>query len=141
MDRPPSWYISIAMLEPGIYELCQADNFGVLTTTLPSGRAMTHVMWIDCDERYVFINTEVHRKKFENMKRDPRVTVTVWDHSNPYRFGEVRGDVVGTITGDEARRHIDKLSRKYGGKDYPSEAITTERVIVKIEPVRQIFRG
>lgn len=49
------------------------------------------------------------------MEHDPRVTVTILDRTNPYRFAEVRGQVVETVGGEEARRHIDELSHKYNG--------------------------
>jgi hypothetical protein len=41
------------------------------------------------------------------------------------------------VTGDEARRHIDKLSEKYRGEPYNEKMIQTERVILKIAPERQ----
>ena len=129
------------MLEPSVKELARGPNFAVFTTFLPSGDAMSHVMWVDCDDEHVLINTEVHRSKFRNVERDPRVTVTIIDKENPYRFAEVRGKVVETIRGPEARASIDQLSMKYGGKPYPDDAIQTERVVLKIAPHRQLSRG
>jgi PPOX class probable F420-dependent enzyme len=95
---------------------------------------MTHVMWVDADEDHVLINTEVHRAKFRAVERDPRVTVTIWQREDPYTYAEVRGQVVETVRGPEARAHIDSLSRKYRGKDYDDAAITSERVILRIGP-------
>ena len=37
-----------------------------------------------------------------------------------------------TVTGDEARRHIDELARKYTGKDYAAPVGPQGRVILKI---------
>ena len=85
----------------------------------------------------MLINTEPHRSKYRNTERDPRVTVTVVDRENPYHYVEVRGRVVDTTRGDEARKHIDALSEKYGGAPYPQEAITTERVVLRVAPERQ----
>ena len=42
--------------------------------------------------------------------------------------------------GDEARQHIDQLSQRYLGQDYQAP-IQSERVIVRIEPIRQLARG
>lgn len=97
-------------------------------------------MWVDADDEHILINTEVHRAKFKNVERDPRVTVTIWEAGNDYRFAEVRGDVVATVRGPEARTHIDALSEKYMGKPYGT-AIQSERVILKIAPARQVLRG
>lgn len=117
--------------------MAQDKNFATLSTLLPSGYPMTHVMWVDADEEHLLINTEVHRTKYKNVQRDPRVTVTVIDRENPYRYTEVRGKVVEEVRGDEARADIDRLSRKYNGTDYDASAIQSERVILKIRPVEK----
>ena len=121
-------------LDPRARELAQAPNFATLSVILRSGRPMTHVMWVDADENHVLINTEVHRAKFRAVERDPRVTVTIWQRDDPYTYAEVRGQVLETVRGPEARAHIDSLSRKYRGKDYDDAMITSERVILRIAP-------
>ncbi len=124
----------MAALDPIARELAQGRNFAALSVILRSGGPMTHVMWVDADDDHVLINTEVHRAKFRAVERDPRVTVTIWQHDDPYTYAEVRGQVVETVRGPEARAHIDRLSRKYRGKDYDGSAITSERVILRIAP-------
>jgi PPOX class probable F420-dependent enzyme len=119
--------------DPRVQELAQAPNFAALTVQLPSGHAMTHVMWVDAAEDHVLINTEVHRAKFKAVEREPRVTVMVWEKENPYTYAEVRGRVVEKVRGPEARSHIDALARKYTGADYATQ-IQSERVILKIAP-------
>jgi PPOX class probable F420-dependent enzyme len=127
-------------LDPAVRDLAQAANFAVLTVHLASGPAMTHVMWVDADDDHVLINTEVHRAKFKAVERDPRVTVTVWVRDNPYSYAEVRGRVVETVRGPEARAHIDTLARKYLGHDYDPANIESERVILRIAPDVQHVR-
>ena len=92
------------------------------------------------DDEQLLINTEVHRAKYKAMQKNPDVAVTIWDVENPYRYAEVRGRVIGEVRGDEAREHIDKCSLRYLGHDYEA-TIQSERVIVRIEPVRQLTRG
>lgn len=125
------------MIDDAVKVLAKAANFAALTTLLPSGHPQTNVMWVDCDDDHVLINTEIGRQKFRDVERDPRVTVTIWDASNPYHYAEVRGRVVGTVHGDEARAHIDALSDKYTGKPYDPAMIGTERVVLRILPERQ----
>ena len=127
------------MLEEGVRRLAKGKNFAAFTTLLPDGRPMTHVMWVDCDDEHVLINTETHRQKARNVRRDPRVTVTIWDNDDPYRYAEVRGEVVETVAGPEARAHIDHLSLKYYGHEYRNR-IQSERVLLRIKPVRQQVR-
>ena len=126
-------------VDPTVLELARGQNFGALTTLLPDGHPQTQVMWVDADEQHLLVNTEVHRQKFRNVERDPRVTVTIWDLEDPYRFVEVRGEVVEKVKGQEAREHIDKLSLKYRGKPYQTQ-IQSERVVLKITPWRQLVR-
>jgi PPOX class probable F420-dependent enzyme len=101
-----------------VLELARGQNFAALTTPLPNGHPQTQVMWVDADHQRLLINTEVHRQKFRNVERDPRVTVMIWDNEDPSRFVEVRGEVVEKVKGPEARRHIDELSQKYRGGPY-----------------------
>jgi len=127
------------MLDDAVRQLAAGPNFAALTTLLPGGQPQTHVMWVDCDDDHLLINTEVHRRKFKNVEADPRVTVAIWDVTNPYSFAEVRGRVVETITGEAALASINALANKYTGNDYAPE-IQSERVILRIAPDRQISR-
>ena len=124
------------MVDEEVKTLARAQNFAAFTTTLPGGQPMTHVMWIDADDDHLLINTETHRQKYRNVQHDPRVTVAIIDAANPYHYAEVRGRVVGEVTGAAARAHIDELSEKYLGAPYGSP-VTSERVILQIAPERQ----
>lgn len=126
------------MLEEKTRRLASGKNFAVLTTLMPDGTPQSHVMWVDHDEEYILINTEVHRRKFKNLAQDARATITIIDSENAYSYVEVRGRVVDQIGGQEARDHIDALSQRYFGKDY-SNPIQSERVILKIEPEREVI--
>lgn len=127
------------MLHAKTRKLASGPNFAVLTTLMPDGTPQSHVMWVSADDTHLYVNTEIHRQKFKNVERDPRATVTIVDTEDPYSFAEVRGRVVETIGGREARDHIDELSQKYFGRPY-SNRITSERVILKIEPDREVFK-
>lgn len=128
------------MLDATARDLAKGKNFAALTTILPSGQPSTQVMWVDTDDDHILINTEVHRQKFTNVSKDPRVTVTVIDADNPYHYAEIRGRVTDKVTGPEARAHIDALSDKYTGGPY-STPIQSERVILKITPERVRVNG
>lgn len=127
------------MLEAPIADLARGTTIASVTTLLPDGTPMTHPLWIDTDGEHLLLNTEVHRRKFRNVERDPRVTVMMVDPKNPYAYVEVRGHVTETVTGPEARAHIDALAQKYMGQDYPG-TIESERVILKVTPDRQRVR-
>lgn len=128
-------------LHPITDELARGANFGVIATVLPSGNLQNHYVWVGTDGERLVVNTEVHRPKYKNIERDPRVTLTIRDEGNPYRYAEVRGRVVETVAGQEARDHIDELSWKYKGEDYPPDHIKSGRVMLWIVPERQTIVG
>lgn len=119
-------------LDPDLHQLATAKNFAAMSTLMPDGQPQTQLMWVHADEDHLIINTEIGRQKFRNVERDPRVTVTVFDVENPYRYIEARGRVVATEGGDAARANIDELSQKYTGGPY-ANPIGTERIVLHIE--------
>jgi PPOX class probable F420-dependent enzyme len=108
------------------------DNpfLGVLTTVRPDGTPHSTPVWVDEDGGGVLVNTVVGRCKERNMQRNPNVSLTVVDPENPYKWVSVTGRT--TLDTDGARGHIDKLSRKYLGKDYPWHKETDQRIIAHI---------
>ena len=124
-------------LHPDTVGLAQGKNYAAITTVLPSGKLQTHPVWVGTDGERLLVNTETHRRKYKNIERDPSVTLMIRHEENPYRYAEVRGEVVEKVTGQEARDHIDELSQKYHGEDYPPDAIASERVMLWIVPSRQ----
>lgn len=118
-------------LDNDLKQFATAPNFAALTTLMPDGQPQTQLMWVHADDDHVLVNTEVERQKFRNVERDPRVTVTVFDVENPYRYVEARGRVVESVIGDEARNQIDELSQKYTGGPY-GQPIGSDRVILRI---------
>lgn len=129
------------MLEPAIKTLASTgQNFGSISFHLAGEQIGTHVMWVDADDDHLLINTEVHRAKFKAIEANPNVTVMVWSAETPYKYAEVRGRVVETVRGPEAREHIDALAQRYTGAPYSGQ-IESERVILKVAPDRQLARN
>ena len=72
--------------------------------------------------RNVLVNTAKGRVKTKNLEREPRVALTIVDPENPYRHLGIQGRVA-EITESGADAHIDKMAKKYLGKDtYPFRA-------------------
>ena len=70
------------------------------------------------------------------MGAEQAATTCLKDDS--FKFVEIRGHVVGEISGDEAEENINKLSNKYWNKPYPFE-IQSERIVLKIKAEREFF--
>ena len=121
-------------LSENALELAQGPHLAILATKQPSGAMQVHPVWASTDGTNLFVNTEVHRQKFKNMEADPTVTLTILDSGNHWRWAEIRGRVVNTQTGPEARAHIDQMSGTYLGVDSYPNPIQTERVMIEIAP-------
>jgi PPOX class probable F420-dependent enzyme len=119
-------------LDEDVIRLAKGKNLATVATLMPSGQPQALLTWVDTDGEHVLVNTEPQRQRARNVARDPRITVLIQNEDNPWDWAEVRGHVAGTVTGDEARRHIDELSRKYTGQDYAQPVGPQGRVILKV---------
>ena len=115
--------------------LLSEPNLAHLATLMPDGSPQVTPVWVDLAGERVLINTAGGRVKERNMRRDPRVAISIVSSSDPYDRVSICGRVVEIRDGDEADRHIDKLAKKYLGVDtYPNHRPEEQRVIVEIEP-------
>jgi PPOX class probable F420-dependent enzyme len=118
----------------GVRKLFEEANFGHLATLMPDGSPQVTPVWVDFDGRYVLVNTAEGRQKARNIRRDPRIAIDVVGQGNPYAFASVRGRVA-EITSEGAEEHIDRLAKKYLGRDkYPFRQPGERRIILKIAP-------
>ena len=122
-------------------DLFQKRAFANLATLMPDGRPQVTPVWVDYDGSRILVNTAKGRVKDKNMRRDPRVSVSISDPDNPYRYVEVRGKV-SEVTENGADAHIDKMAKKYLDKDkYPFRQPGEVRVIFKITPEKTSSNG
>jgi PPOX class probable F420-dependent enzyme len=116
--------------------LFEGKNFGHVGTIRADGTPQVTPVWVDYDGEHVVFNTAVGRTKYENLRRDPRVTVEVLNMENPYEYVMVSGRAE-LEEGEAAERHIDRLAKKYMGVDeYPHRSPTEKRVLVRVTPER-----
>ena len=114
----------------------EAANFAAIATSMPDGAPHVSTVWIDADGDDVLVNTAEGRVKTENVRRDPRVSISVLDRDDPYDQVVIHGTVVDVST-DGADAHIDRLAKKYLGLDaYPWRDAREQRVILRIRPER-----
>ena len=117
-------------------KLFQDPNFGHVGTIRKDGTPQVTPVWIDIEDGTPMFNTAVGRAKYKNIKRDPRVTIEVQNHENPYEYVMVSG-TAELEESEAAERHIDKLAKKYlGVDDYPNRTEGERRVLVRVTPER-----
>ncbi len=102
----------------------------VVTFNVRGGPEVTMV-WMDVDGDEVLFNTSEGRRKPENIRRDPRVIVSIQDRNNPQLYAVFHGK--GRIDDVGADAHIDKLAKRFLGADkYPYRQPGEKRLIARI---------
>lgn len=115
-------------------DLFEKRAFADLATLMPDGSPQVTPVWCDYEDGRVVVNTAKGRQKDRNMRRDPRVTLSLMDPDDAYRYLEVRGRV-DEITEEGADEKIDDLARKYlDVEEYPWKDPDEVRVTYLIEP-------
>jgi PPOX class probable F420-dependent enzyme len=117
------------------------QSFAHVATIGPDGAPQNNPVWFDWDGQHIRFSQTTKRQKYRNVKREPRVAISVLDPSNAYRYIEVRGKVV-RLDPDPDFAFIDKMAKKYIGQDkYPWHQPGDERVVVVVEPERTTQMG
>ena len=96
------------------------DNnaFCALATKMNEKEIQNHLMWVDYREDKILINTEQGRKKTENVRQEPSISLVIFHPTDMYTCWEIRGIVEKIDQDTKANEHIDYLSNRYTGKPY-----------------------
>ena len=112
--------------------LLDGKNFASVATLGPDGAPQNSVVWIRREGDTVLFSSTDGRQKVRNLRRDPRISLSVFDLANPYTSVEIRG--TAEILPDEEKRLPRELSHKYLGIDPPAEKDDEVRVIIRVVP-------
>jgi PPOX class probable F420-dependent enzyme len=123
-------------LNEAVRKLLDEPNHAVLGTVNRDGSPQTSVVWVTRDGGDVLISTAAGRRKDRNMRRDPRVSLSVWDSGDPETYAEIRG--LAAVTEDVGRELAVQLAEKYDGPGAGEEFLQLPpevvRVVVRITP-------
>lgn len=122
------------MIDSDIRQALDGTSLAHLATVLPDGAPHSVPLWISTEGDHIAILTGPGSRKARNLRRDPRVALSLTTPDDPYHPVIIRGRVVEWLEGDRAWHIIDRISTKYTGGPYPRGE---ERVIALIEPDRQ----
>jgi PPOX class probable F420-dependent enzyme len=115
-------------------EILDKKSLAHVATLNADGSPQVTPVWISTENGNVAINSAEGRLKPDNLRRDPRVSISVTDPENDYKPVLIRGRAT-EITHEGADEHIDELAKKYLGEDeYPFRQPGEERVKIVIEP-------
>ncbi|WP_433662060.1 PPOX class F420-dependent oxidoreductase [Nocardia sp. CA-128927] len=115
-----------------VRDLLVRPVYASLGTTRPDGAPQVNPMWFMWDGEFIWFTHTNYRQKFKNLAHEPRVSISIYDPDNPYRYIEVRG-VLDHIDDDPKGELYSSLSERYGnGPVVPPDA--KDRVAIAILP-------
>lgn len=107
-----------------------------LATTRPDGAPQVNPMWFIWDGEFVWFTHTSYRQKYKNIAHEPRVSISLIDPDNQYRYVEIRG-VVDHIDPDPEAKLYQRLSEWYDGTPVTPED-APQRVAIAIRPTKVI---
>jgi PPOX class probable F420-dependent enzyme len=122
------------MLNTDIRRALDGTPIAHLATVLPDGAPHSVPVWVGTHRDHVVIITGPESRKARNLRRDPRVALSLTVADNPYEPVLVRGRVVEWLVGEVAWEIVDRIAEKYIGMPYTREE---ERVVAVIQVERQ----
>ena len=121
--------------------LLEGQHLAHVATLMEDGSPQVTPVWIGHEGDIVTFNTAKGRLKEQNLKRDPRVAISIVDFANPYVPLVIQGKVV-EMTEEGADDDVDALAKRYLDEDkYPFRQPGEERIIVKVEPVKATYQN
>jgi PPOX class probable F420-dependent enzyme len=103
-------------------QLFEGANVAHVATVMPDGSPQSAPVWIDLrDDRLLFCRQE-EAIGYRNLKRDPRVAISITEAGHSVRCAYVRGRVAAFVAEPQALQFLDEISIKYTGTTYPRPA-------------------
>jgi PPOX class probable F420-dependent enzyme len=125
----------MAQLDQQQKAFLQNPYVGVVTTLRNDGSPHATVVWVDVEDSTPSFNTAVGRAKERHLRENPKVSLTVVDPNDAYKWISITG--TAELTTEGADPQIDRLAKKYLGQDeYPWRNPAEQRISVKITPER-----
>ncbi|HEX5533906.1 MAG TPA: PPOX class F420-dependent oxidoreductase [Actinomycetales bacterium] len=118
------------MLDPDVRELLDGTPIAHLATILPDGAPHSVPVWIGTHGDYVAIMTGPDSRKAHNLRRDPRVAISLTPSDAPYPPIMLRGRVLTWLEGNRGWTAVDQIATKYTGQPYGRDQ---ERIVALIE--------
>ena len=124
----------------GVRALLDAPNYVHLSTLRRDGTPRNWVVWVGLEGDHVRVCSTDFSWKSKDMRRDPRVGMSVVDFANPYRMASLQGRVVD-IRPDEGCAYMDPISFKYTNRPFPSRGPDRVCFVISVEKARQTTLG
>jgi PPOX class probable F420-dependent enzyme len=125
--------VSDIQLDPRIRDLFAGPNFAHVATSMRDGSPHVTVLWAGLEGDRVLFCKEEGSVTIRNLRRDPRIAISVTDVDDPYEEAHVRGTVVEYRGHDEAADWVQDTAIQYTGSPYPRPPKEVALAVVEIE--------
>ena len=120
-------------------DLLERPLFGHLGTVRPDGQVQVNPMWFSYDGEFVYFTNTTTRQKYTNVKGDPRVSVSINDPDQPYRYLEIRG-TVDRVDTDTDGAFFTEIAARYGMHLDGPPADAADRIVYVVTPSSVSFQ-
>jgi PPOX class probable F420-dependent enzyme len=124
MPKPP--------LPATLQDFLSQPNPSVIASVRPDGTPHSAATWYLWDDGRVLVNMADTRKRLDNMRADPRVSLTVMGQDDWYHQVTLKGRIA-EIADDADLAGIDRLSTHYTGNPYARREQTRVNAWIEVE--------
>lgn len=121
-------------LSPAVTRLAAQPILLILGTKRSDGSVLLNPVWFELADGYIWFNSNTHRSWPKNLQRNREVTMLLVDPGNQDRYAQIRGRLAEVIP-DPKHEFIDRLSRRYTGREFRDLEPGEERITFKVEAV------
>ena len=89
----------MSVMTAEVRRLVARPNYAHIATLMPDGAPHSVPVWIDLEGDNLAILTGPGSRKARNLKRDPRLAISIVDVDQPYASALIRGQVVEFLEG------------------------------------------
>lgn len=123
-------------LQPEVQSLLSRPNFAHLATLMPDGSPNVTPVWVGLKGDRILIGSSEDSLKVRNLRRDPRVALSIVDYNDPYEEAQIRGRVV-EFRDDSKLEDKDSISHKYIGAPFPMRNMPgSVTLVVEVEKAK-----
>jgi len=132
---------TVSVIPADKMDLLESKALADIATIGPHGEPQLNPVWFGWDGAHLLFSQTTTRQKYKNLQRDPRIALSIVDPENPFRYLEIRGQVV-RFDPDPDKAFIDQMAQKYlGVEKYPWSQPGEDRVVIVVEPQRVTAMG
>jgi len=121
-------------LTPAVRKLAALPILIVIATRRDDGSVQLNPVWFELEDGFIWLNSNTNRTWPKNLQRDREVTMLLVDPKTPDRYAQIRGRLISLVP-DPKHEFIDRLSRRYTGKEFRDLEPGEHRITLKVQPL------